>query len=237
MRRPALLTIVLAACCGAVGCSAQLGPVRCASADNCAPGTYCSVAGQCAAPAQCTGDPGAACAVTAPTGLAAVGEQHQVSLSWSTVGGATSYVVRRAIQSGGPYSEAATLPEAGLVDQGLSAATGYYYLVHAVGPGGAGADSAEVSGLTVPDPPAHLTATASTGAITLGWDPAPGVTGYRITRAGSDGVFARLADTGATPTSYVDSGLAFGATWSYAVLSLNASGASAASPIASATAQ
>ena len=219
------------------GCSTQLGPVRCASADNCAQGTYCSVAGFCADPARCAGDSSTGCAVIAPTGLAAVGEQHQISLSWSTVGGATSYVVRRAIHSGGPYSDAATLPESGLVDQGLSAATSYFYLVHAVGPGGPGADSAEASGLTVPDAPAHLTASGGAGAISLSWDPSPGVAGYRILRAGADGVFAKLINTESPSTSYVDGGLGPGASWSYAVLALNASGASGPSPVASATTQ
>ena len=229
--RQALLCLLLC------GCSAQLGPVRCATDDHCAPGSYCSVGGLCADAASCAGKPDPACAVLAPTGVSAVGGQNQVSLAWNTIGGATGYGVRRSIHAGGPYSDLPTLASAGLLDQGLSAATRYYYLVHAIGPGGPGADSAEASALTVPATPANLTATPGAGAITLNWDPSPGVTGYRISRASADdGVYQLLINAPATPASYLDSGLVAGKTFSYVVAALNASGASARSTAATATA-
>ncbi len=161
------------------GCSAQLGTVLCASDDNCAPGTYCSAAGQCATPAACAADTSADCAVAAVTGLAAVGEERQISLSWNTVGGASSYVVERGIHAGGPYSTAASPSSAGLIDTGLAPATTYYYVVHAIGPGGPGADSTEASALTLPAAPANLSATPGPGEITLSWDPVANPTGYR----------------------------------------------------------
>lgn len=231
--RSLLLLICLCAC------SAEPVPVRCAADDNCAPGSWCSVAGQCATSAACAGNTGPACAVPAPTGLAAVGGQNQISLAWNTSAGASAYAIRRSTRAGGPYTDLATQPAAGYADQGLSAATSYYYVVHAVGPGGPGADSSEVAGLTVPAAPGHLTAAtgAATGAIDLNWDPSPGVTGYRVSRASADGVFKKVADTPSTPASFTDSGLASGAVYSYEVAALNASGPSAHSPVATASAR
>jgi hypothetical protein len=231
------MRIVLFALLLCAACSAQLGPVKCATDDNCEPNAYCSVAGQCAEAALCAGNTAPACAVDAPSGLSAAGGQGQVTLAWNTLGGAQSYVLRRASHTGGPYADLVTQPAAGYLDQGLSPATSYYYVVHAVGPGGPGADSAEAAALTVPATPAHLSATADVGSISLSWDPSAGVTGYRVSRAAADGVFKLLVNAPATPTTYVDSGLAAGASYSYAVAALNASGASARSPIAGATAR
>lgn len=217
------------------GCSTEPGAVRCATDDNCPPAWFCSVAEVCAEPATCADSTAPACTVLAPSGLSAVGDQGQISLAWNTTGGATGYVVRRANRTGGPYADLATQATAGFVDQGLAAATSYFYVVHALGPGGPGADSVEASGLTTPAAPAHLSAAGGAGAITLNWEPAPGVTGYRLSRAGADGVFLKLLDAGPSPTTYVDSGLAAGATWAYQVRALNQSGASPASPTATAT--
>jgi fibronectin type 3 domain-containing protein len=174
--------------------------------------------------------------VLAPADLAAKGEDGQVSLSWSTTGGATGYVVRRGVRAGGPYAEVATQQAAGYVDTGLSAATTYYYVVHAVGPGGPGADSAEASALTVPSAPAHLRLAASARQISLAWDTVPGATGYRILRAGTSGGFSKLTEVPATPAAYLDAGLAGGTTWTYQVAALDASGSGAPSPSVSATA-
>ena len=218
------------------GCSAQLGPVRCATDDNCAPGAYCSAAGQCAEAAACAGNADVSCAVVAPAGLSAAGGQGQIALAWNTTGGASGYAVRRGTRAGGPYTDVITLATAGYLDMGLSPATTYHYVVHAIGPGGPGADSAEVAALTVPAPPAHLTATPGNGSIALSWDPSAGVTGYRVLRASTDGVYHLLVDVPATPASAVDSGLPSGASYSYTVAALNASGASARSPVATATA-
>ncbi len=231
----AALALSAALSASLAACSTDLGQVRCDTDDNCAPGTWCSVAGFCADSGACAGSSDASCTVVAPTGLTALGQNKQVSLSWSTTGGATGYVVRRAIRAGGPYTDAATQPAAGFIDTGLSPATTYFYVVHAVGPAGPSADSAEANALTVPASPAHLTATGGAAQISLAWDPAPAATGYRLLRAGGSGVFSKLRDVAATPTTALDTGLANGATWSYAVAALNATGPGPVSPVASAT--
>jgi hypothetical protein len=231
----ASLATTVALSAGLAACSTELGQVRCDTDDNCAPGTWCSAAGFCADSAACAGSTDGSCAVVAPTGLTALGQDKQVSLSWNTTGGAASYVVRRAIKAGGPYSDVVTQAVAGFLDTGLSPGTTYFYVVHAVGPGGPGADSAEASALTLPAAPAHLSASGGTAQISLAWDPVPGATGYRLLRAGPSGVFAKLREVAPTPTTAVDGSLTSGATWSYEVVALNATGPGPASPIASAT--
>lgn len=70
--------------------------------------------------------------VAAPTGLAAINAANKINLSWNAVGGATSYTVRRAYKSGGPYGVLASA-NAGLTFSDLQVRHGmtYYYVVDA----------------------------------------------------------------------------------------------------------
>ena len=79
------------------------------------------------------------------TGLFAAAGDARVHLSWGSVHDATSYNVKRATTSGGPYSTLASV--AGLDYDDLTAANGttYYYVVSAANVVGAGPDSAQVS--------------------------------------------------------------------------------------------
>lgn len=77
-----------------------------------------------------------------PTGLAAVPGGQQVSVSWNTVPGATSYNVRRSTTSGGETnlaSVSSTAPWPGCnqyIDIGVTIGTTYYYKVSAVNTNG-----------------------------------------------------------------------------------------------------
>lgn len=88
------------------------------------------------------------------------------------------------------------------------------------------------SDTTPPSAPTALTAQASTSAVSLAWASASdnvGVTGYRVYRNG-----AVLATTGGT--SFTDSGVAQGTTYSYAVAAYDAAGnVGALSPAATVT--
>jgi regulation of enolase protein 1 (concanavalin A-like superfamily) len=85
-----------------------------------------------------------------PAGLSATAvSTSQINLSWSAVSGATSYNVKRATTSGGPY----TTVQSGVTgtsfnNTGLNAATTYYYVVSAVTAGGESANSAQASATT-----------------------------------------------------------------------------------------
>ena len=85
---------------------------------------------------------------SAPVGLTAAGGVGQVSLAWSAVPGTTSYNVKRATVSGGPYALVSTpgaVTAASDTDTTVTNGTKYYYVVSAVGPGGEGLPSNEAS--------------------------------------------------------------------------------------------
>ena len=85
---------------------------------------------------------------SAPVGLTAAGGVGQVSLAWQSVAGATSYNVKRATVSGGPYTLVSTpgaVTGTSYIDTAVTNGTTYYYVVTAVGAGGEGASSNEAS--------------------------------------------------------------------------------------------
>src|ERR1022692_1531543 len=65
----------------------------------------------------------------APTGVIATAGNAQVSLSWNVSSGATSYHVRRATVSGGPYTVIATPTATNAIDASLNTGTAYIYVV------------------------------------------------------------------------------------------------------------
>ena len=82
----------------------------------------------------------------------------QVSLSWPASVGATSYHVKRANTSGGPYVTVACPTTTSYPDTGLTDGTTYYYVVSAAfsgnpNAGGESADSSEAS--ATPQAPSH----------------------------------------------------------------------------------
>jgi regulation of enolase protein 1 (concanavalin A-like superfamily) len=84
-------------------------------------------------------------APAAPTGLAATGGNTQVALTWNAASGATSYNVKRATTSGGPYSTVTNLTGTSFTDTGLTNGTTYYYVVSALNVGGESANSTQAS--------------------------------------------------------------------------------------------
>ena len=68
----------------------------------------------------------------APTNLAATASDRQVALTWTASAGATSYHVKRATTSGGPYTQVAAPTSASYTDTGLTNGTTYFYVVTAV---------------------------------------------------------------------------------------------------------
>ncbi len=87
--------------------------------------------------------------VAAPTDLSATPGNSKVDLSWNAVAGATSYHVKRAAVSGGPYTTIATsVGGTNYSETGLPAAATYYYVVSAIEDGGQSLDSPEASATT-----------------------------------------------------------------------------------------
>ena len=88
----------------------------------------------------------------APTFLTVLANYGQVSLTWSASAGATGYNLKRSPNSGGPYTVLVNTTSTNYTDTSVLNGTTYYYVVSAVGAGGEGLNSAQVSA-TPPLPP------------------------------------------------------------------------------------
>lgn len=81
----------------------------------------------------------------APSKPNAVAGDAVVNLSWNSVSGATSYTVKRATTSGGPYTMLGTTAQAAYTDSNVVNGTTYYYVVSASNSVGESPDSPEAS--------------------------------------------------------------------------------------------
>jgi len=174
---------------------------------------------------------------SAPTGLTPSAGNAQVSLTWNASSGATSYHVKRATVSGGPYTQVATTTVTNDTDASLTNGTTYYYVVSALNANGESGNSAEVSAtptLSVPATPTGLTATAGNTQVSLSWTASSGATSYNVKRGTVSG---GLYTTVALPsgTSDTDTGLTNGTTYYYVVSAVNSAGQSGNSSQVSAT--
>ena len=181
---------------------------------------------------------------SAPTGVAATAGNNQVTLSWSSVSGATSYNVKRSLTPGGPYDtlNATGITSTSYVDSTAANGTTYYYVVSAVNSIGESVNSSEVSATPQPAPPVPaaptgLTATAvSRSQINLSWtDNSNDETGFKIERS-RDGIsFTQIGTVGSNVTAVGNTGLSRKTTYYYRVRAYNNAGDSAYSNVASAT--
>jgi cellulose 1,4-beta-cellobiosidase len=165
----------------------------------------------------------------APTGLNATAGDAQVTLSWSTASGVTSYNVKQASVSGGPYTTIASgVTAISYTNTGLTNGTAYYYVVSGVNSLGEGANSAQVSATpqppTPPPAPTGITATAGDTQVSLSWSAAFGATSYNVKQATISGGPYTTVASGVTFTSYTNTGLANGTAYYYVVSGVNSAG-------------
>lgn len=104
-------------------------------------------AGQSAPSAEATATPDAAVTVPpVPAGLLASAGNAQVGLTWTVSTSASSYHIKRATVSGGPFTVIATPTfSASYIDTGLANGTSYYYVVSALNLAGESSNSTQVS--------------------------------------------------------------------------------------------
>ena len=170
---------------------------------------------------------------TAPSGLTATGGVGRIDLSWTASTdniGVTRYDVYRSTTSGfvaGPTTQVAQVSGTTTTyrDSNLSAGT-YYYLVKAedaaanLSPPSPEAAATATADTTPPTAPTNLVATPAAGQVSLTWAPSTddvGVTRYTVLRGGTP-----LAST--TGTSYTDTAVIAGASYTYAVTAQDAAG-------------
>ena len=162
-----------------------------------------------------------------PAGLVAAPGDAQVALTWHSAGTATSYNLKRADVSGGPYLViAGGLAATHYLDTGVVNGQTYYYVVSAVNGFGESADSLEASAtprLVPPVRPSDLQAVPGDGRIDLTWSASPGADSYRVKRSlERSGPYTPIADV--SGTALTDLGLTNGTKYYYVVSAVNAAG-------------
>jgi len=110
-------------------------------------------------------------APSAPTGLAAVSGDEQVTLFWNVVSNAMSYSVKRSTTNGGPYGAIASTTETSHLDATAVNGTTYYYVVSATGSGGESTNSIQAVATPTSSAPVDVLAFLFDGTLTLWWPP------------------------------------------------------------------
>ncbi len=167
-------------------------------------------------------------APSAPTGLSVTAGDTQITLAWSVVSGASSYNVKRANVSGGPYTAIRTgLTTNSFLNTGLANGTTYYYVVSAVNNVGESAASAQASAIPratvgAPFTPTGFNAVAGDTRVTLTWDTVTGATGYKLYRD-------NVVIASPTTVNYTDVAVSNGRMYAYTLSATNSAGESARS--------
>jgi subtilisin family serine protease len=164
-----------------------------------------------------------------PTNVSAVPGNQQVSLSWTTSTGATSYKVKRG-PSMGPYLPVAPMVIGSTyVDTMLMNGTPYCYVVSAVNTAGESGNStpekcATPAAPTVPLPPTNVSAMAGNNQVNITWTGSAGAMNYNVKRGPMAGPFTFLANV---PTvSHMDATAMNGMEYCYVVSAVNTAGES-----------
>jgi len=166
-----------------------------------------------------------------PTGVNTDPGNGQVTISWSSVTGATSYNLYWSLTSGVNKTNGTKIPNvtSPYVHSGLTNGTTYYYVVTAVNSYGESGESAQQSAIpgTAPPPPTGVTATPGNGQVTISWSSAAGATSYNLYWSLTLGVNKTNGTKIPNVTSpYVHLGLTSGTTYYYVVTAVNSYGES-----------
>jgi hypothetical protein len=164
-------------------------------------------------------------APAAPTNLAAVPGNAQVSLSWTASSGATSYTVLRSTTSGSGYTTIASgVATTSYLDTSVINGTTYFYVVRAVNGSGTSPNSNEAGATpacSAPAVPSGLAATPGNGQVTLNWTASFGATNYNVKRSTTSGGPYTTIAPGISTTNYVDTNVVNGTTYYYVVSAIN----------------
>ena len=165
----------------------------------------------------------------APTGITASSGGGQAVLTWATSLTATSYNVKRASTSGGPYTTIGSAVSATFTDPNVTSGSTYYYVISSVNSVGEGANSAEFRMMVVSNVPSGLGISLNNGHPVATWSASTGATSYNLKRGTkTGGPYTTISNP--TLTSATDSNVSSGVTYYYVVSALNSGGESANSP-------
>lgn len=102
---------------------------------------------------------------SAPTDLSATGGDAHVRLSWTATPGATGYIVKRGVVSGGPYITVGNPGVSVFVDNSVTNGSTYFYVVSALNATGESAASSQVSAIPTSDLLAHWKFDETSGTV------------------------------------------------------------------------
>jgi len=163
-----------------------------------------------------------------PTGLTTMAASStSITISWTSVTGATGYRIYRSGTSTGTYTQQGTSTTASYTNTGISASTTYYYKVAAYNSYGESSQSAYVSqnngSAPLTAPTGIITTTATYNSVSLSWNLVTGAAGYRIYRStSSTGTYTYVGSS--TTTFFTNTGLSLSTTYYYKVAAYNSSG-------------
>ena len=181
-------------------------------------------------------------APTAPSALTATAASStQINLNWTASTdniGLHGYSIERCLTATCTFLEISPYTTSTIfIDAGLAAGVGYSYRVRASDSAGNLSPYSNIASATTPNPdtqaptaPTNLTASAASGSqINLSWTGATdnvAVTDYLIERCQGSGctTFTQIASTGSAATTYSDSGLTPGSTYTYQIRATDAAG-------------
>jgi fibronectin type 3 domain-containing protein len=164
-----------------------------------------------------------------PAGLAATAGNAQVTLTWNSSTGATSYQVKRSTVSGAETQIAAPNSNT-FTDTGVTNGTKYFYVVSAVNSTAESANSNEVSATpaappTAPAAPTGLQGVGGNAKVTLTWNASAGATTYHVKRSTTSGAETQIAAPASN--TFADTTVTNGTKYFYEVSAVNSTGASA----------
>jgi fibronectin type 3 domain-containing protein len=178
--------------------------------------------------------------ISAPTGLvAAATSPTDIHITWPASNGATGYKLERSLD-GTTFTTitpatAFTGSSVSYDDTTVLAGTTYYYRLSAISASGTSAASAVVHALTFPAAPSITATTVSASAITISWAAVTGASTYMVEVSANGGSsWSTLAASQAALT-YPATGLSPDTSYKFRVTSINNTGDSAASTIATGT--
>jgi fibronectin type 3 domain-containing protein len=172
-----------------------------------------------------------------PTGLKASPGNVRVSLAWTAVKDAATYVVKRAPAAGGPYTEVARVSGPAYVDGTVANGTAYRYVVHSRKDQVVSADSEPVTVTPVGPPaaPGGVTVKSDGRQLWVNWPAVPGATFYNVKRSPTAGGPYEVVVSGIRLTKQEDVPPARGLKFYYVVSAVGPGGEGAASAEASGT--
>ena len=183
---------------------------------------------------------------TAPSNLnATAASTTQINLTWTASTdnvGVTNYLVEQCQgTSCSNFSQIGTSTTTSFNNTSLAVGTTYNYRVRATDAAGNLSDYSNVAQaitLSPPSVPANLTAVANNASsIGVSWGVSTGATGYTLQRCQGAGCSNFATIVSQAGTTYTDTNLAAGTSYSYRVQATNANGASAFSGTATAVTQ